>query len=95
MNTDYNPVNYGFSQGCGCFSFATLILLILIVLQFSNKKYGKNNSNDDDDDYYGDRKHGDNKKYGYQDGNIIDNSILFIIAFFLLVCGCGRYNCRY
>ena len=26
---------------------------------------------------------------GYRDGNILDNSILFIIAFFFLVCGCG------
>lgn len=25
----------------------------------------------------------------YKDGSIIDNSILFIIAFFFLVCGCG------
>lgn len=59
----------------GGYNFTTLIALILIVLVFGNKSYGRKGGSVDGHDG------------GYTGG--LDKSILFIIAFFFLACGCG------
>ena len=80
MSKNYNECccNYGGDYGGGNGSYSniySLLILILIVLQFSKCK---KHEHDEDDEC--EHEHG-----------LIDNSILFIIAIFLLIyCSCGK-----
>lgn len=77
MNTSKcdNFSNFGsFNEGSCCCNFSALIILILIVLQFSGRKFfGKGHEDEEDEEGCGKRQ-------------LIDNSILFIIALFFLSC---------
>jgi hypothetical protein len=78
--------NTFFGMGNCCCDFSTLIILILIILQF-NRRRG---------DFFGgilpiasDEDCGESKPQHTifrSDNNLIDNSILFIIALFFLAC---------
>lgn len=73
---------FGNSGNCCC-SFPTLIILILIILQF-NKNKGFGFSSDSSEECEEDCGSGH---------QLIDNSILFIIALFFLACcnPCKRF----
>ena len=84
MSKSYNDCccNYGGGYGGGNSSYSniySLLILILIVLQFTKcKKFFHDDDECDHDEH--ECEHG-----------LIDNSVLFIIAIFLLIyCSCGK-----
>lgn len=70
-NNDY-PSSYGFfNRGSCCCNFPALVILILILLQFGGNKF------------FGE---GPDCEEGHGKKQLVDNSILFIIALFYLSC---------
>lgn len=86
---DCEEKNTFFGIGNCCCDFSTLIILILIILQFNKRRdfIGGVASSEDPD--CGTSK----PRLIFGDNNLIDNSILFIIALFFLSCcnPCRRY----
>ncbi|EYE89002.1 hypothetical protein Q428_05010 [Fervidicella metallireducens AeB] len=63
------------TRNFGGASFCNLLVLLLIILQFTKKDHGNLGSVE------GGCFHTNNQT--------IDNSTLFVIALYLLICGCG------
>lgn len=61
---------------CGLNNMCSLIILLLVLLQFGKKGPGC---------------HGDGPVDNFGFGTTIDNSVLFVIAlYYLICCGCGK-----
>lgn len=64
---------YGIGFGSGYGGFSFPMLILLILIVLQ----------------FGRREHDEYCEESFENSPILDNGILFIIAFFFLVCGCG------